>query len=526
MADRVSVARRIQVRNLAHEEIKRYAHDHALWHKHIHNVDLDAVQILKQTEMDEHQNTVDNSCRRTGKTSAKEMYTLKKNACTPDQELGIIAPREAQSLENLRYHLEAIDRSQILSAYIDYRNGRRQKSDTYYQFANRSKARAFGVMSEIDGSDFTHVSFEEYDELPVDRLQSKILPALSGTRRLGANPDSNTKPEIRITGVFKGADGLAQAVDSGEYHLLQTVNVYLGIKMGVIDEEFIGFLRRNMTSNEFIRQCLCLNIAAKNLIWETWVRKALQIGILSKLEWAAPLPGAQYKKRGVVTIGYDASGHGENPTASRHAVVVAEQIGNFIFFPFARTWPPGTDEVTIKQELIALWQYFDPDDARGDAYAVGMLTELNHSLFRLGLTTTDIRSIGDGSSTASTWDEWPFKPTRFEGMLKHTMVSSLRSCFHQKRAVIPPVDEGPMDEELTDEDLIDQRRFVRQLVNIRQDVISKQYASYKMVDVKIGDDLFDAATQAVWCLAQRGIDIVGTILIGSQTRQQLLGQSA
>ena len=39
---------------------------HALWHKHIHNVELDPLQLLKMQEMDIHPNTVDFSSRRTG----------------------------------------------------------------------------------------------------------------------------------------------------------------------------------------------------------------------------------------------------------------------------------------------------------------------------------------------------------------------------------------------------------------------------------------------------------------------------
>jgi len=120
LAERVSAGQRLKLQNVAEVEVKRYAHDHALWHKHIHNVELDPVQILKCLEMDKYPNTIDYSCRRTGKTAIKELYELKQNSCNADQELGIVAPREAQSLVNLSYHLEAIDRSEILSSYIGF----------------------------------------------------------------------------------------------------------------------------------------------------------------------------------------------------------------------------------------------------------------------------------------------------------------------------------------------------------------------------------------------------------------------
>ena len=66
---RLSASQRITVQDRAEVEIARFAHDHALWHKHVHNVTLDSVQILKCIEMDEHPNTIDVSCRRTGKTA-------------------------------------------------------------------------------------------------------------------------------------------------------------------------------------------------------------------------------------------------------------------------------------------------------------------------------------------------------------------------------------------------------------------------------------------------------------------------
>src|SRR5210317_1706675 len=121
---RISAATRVQVQQVAEREVMRYAHDHALWHKHVHNVELDSMQVLKCVEMDEHPSTIDFSCRRTGKTTIKELYCLKFNATNSDQEEGIVAPREAQSLTNLDYHLEAIRRSEILTGYLAHKGGR------------------------------------------------------------------------------------------------------------------------------------------------------------------------------------------------------------------------------------------------------------------------------------------------------------------------------------------------------------------------------------------------------------------
>lgn len=520
MAERLSPHKRVEMRSIAETEVMRYKDNHALWHKHVHNVDLDPMQILKCIEMDQHQNTIDYSCRRTGKTAIKELYLLKFNATEADQELGIVAPREAQSLVNLGYHLDAIRRSPILEAWINHKSGRKQFADTYYQFANRSTARAYGIMAQVDGGDLTSASLEEVDDMPKERLFSRFLLMMGASRRLGAAKEAKNDPQIRITGVFKGADTLTDLVAGGHYSILPTIDAYLGMEMGILNEAFMLDMRDQLSPDEYIRQLLCRNLSSRNLIWEKYVRRAIQIGLQAGLQLASPLPGEKYRKRGLIGFGYDAGGHGENPTSSRHALVVTEQIGNFVTFPYVRTWPPGADDGVVKRDLKGFWRYFMPDTAMGDAYGVGMLTALNDELYAEGLTEIDRRTIGDGDSTASTWPEWPFSPIRFEGMTKHSMAQAIRSIFHNKQAAIPYFD----DQDLADPELADLRTFVRQLPNIVPEQTKTSYASYKMADGKIGDDLFDAAMASVWGLVTRGAcNAPTTVLIRKKTRQELMG---
>ena len=550
---RISSAQRVQLQNVAEREVMRYAHDHALWHKHVHNVELDPIQVLKCLEMDEHKSTIDFSSRRTGKTAVKELYLLKELATNADQEEGIVAPREAQSLVNLGYHLDAIRRSPILTHWVGNKAGRRTMADTYYQFANRSRCQAYGIMAQVDGGDLTVASLEEVDDMPKDRLFSRFLLMLGSTRRLGASKDSKNDPQIRITGVFKGADTLTDLLNGGQYHAIgcfhgeaarnfirrlvadgeidptaieidnyrypvPIANAVIGGEMGLLNKEFIARMRAELPENEFIRQLLCINTASRNLIWEIFVQRALQVGLMAGLEPAMPLPGEQYKKRGLIGFGYDAGGHGENPQSSKHALVVTEQIGNYVFFPFAKTWSPGEDDMVVKRDLKGFWRYFMPDTAFGDAYGVGMLTALNDELYAEGLTPIDRRSVGDGESTASTWPEWAFSPIRFEGMVKHSMAMALRSVFHNKQAALPYIDgydESP--------ELADFRLLIRQLPNIVPVQTKTSYASYKMADAKIGDDVFDAAMASVWGLMTRGaIQAPGAILTKTKTREQLL----
>ena len=520
MPERQNATQRLRLQNIAEREVARYAGEHALWHKHVHNVDLDPMQVLKCVEMDTHKNTIDFSCRRTGKTAIKELYLLHWNATNNDQELGIVAPREAQALVNLGYHLEAIRRSEILTNYLKYQQGRRQIADSYYQFANNSISRAYGIMAQVDGGDLTTASLEEVDDMPKDRLFSRFLLMMGSSRRLGAAKQARNDPQIRITGVFKGADTLTELLDGEHYYTLPTIDCYLGIELGILNADFIDQMRVQLAPDEYIRQLLCQNVSAKNLIWESYIRKALQVGAsVPDIQLAEPVPGKVFKKRGLISFGYDAGGHGERPESSKHALVVTEQIGNFVCVIYCRTWAPGADDAEVKRDLISLWRYFRPDTAHGDAFGVAMLSALNDDLYTARLTHIDRRTIGDGSSTASTWPEWPFSPLRYEGMTKHQMARALRAIFHHCRACLPYIDD------LDDNDLAtaDYRLLIKQLPNIKPVKTTKSYESYKMASAKLGDDLFDAMLASVWGFAIRGVEHQATVLLGAaQSRDQLM----
>lgn len=539
MTERISSRDRLRLSIRAEKELLRFKDDHALWHKHVHNVELDTMQLLKCMEMDQHRNTIDYSARRTRKTSIKELWCLKELATKAFQEEGIVAPRLQQSLTNIGYHTEAIRRSDILKAYVHWKNGREQLNDSGYQLVNQSKAQAYGIMSQIDGDALSIASLEETDDMPQDRLMSRFLPMLGGAGRMGAPRDASFKPSVRISGVFKGADTLQRLIKTGEYHTLPVVDVYLGIELGILNKDFVLSLREQMTREEWIRQYLCKNVAASNFITERQVRAALMFGLRARLGIAEPMPGGRYKKRGLLAFGYDHTGHGESPTASKSTLVVTEQLGNFTTFPFVYSWPPGTDDKRIEMDLYGFWDYFRPDHAIGDAYGVGMLTSLNDRLYAGGLTDIDRRTIADGDSTASAWGQWPFAPLRFEGMTKHSMAGALRAVFANGRAAIPFFSDDADDllknvgnnvillspAMAATKGIENWISFVRQLPNMKSEPTKVSYASYKMADPKIGDDFFDAGMASVWALNTRGaFDVPTVIATRTQTRAQLLGE--
>ena len=523
--ERVSPTSRIRAANVAEKEIMRYAGDHAAWHKHVHNVDLDPVQLLKMEQMDKQQQSIDFSCRRTGKTATKELWNLEYLACNADQELGIVAPREAQAQVNLRYHLEAIRRSPLLSAFLFYDRGREQFSDTRFQLANRSRAQSYGIMAQVDGGDLTLASLEEVDDMPRDRLYARFLLMMGSTRRLGASKTSVNKPIIRITGVFKGADTLADMIASGSYFQLKTVDVYLAMAMGIVNEQFMLQMRDELPPAEYLRQLLCVNVTSRNLIWEKWVRQAVTMAIRVGITIVQPEPGIRYRKRGLLAFGYDHLGHGEDPSSSRSALVVIEEVMGFRIPIFAKQWKAGENEAVIKGDLKSFWRYFGPDYAMGDAYGIGMIESLNDELFAENLTPIDRRTVGEGdnqgSSTATTWKGWAFQPIRFEGMVKHQMAQATAMDFKGGHAAIPYIDD------LGDQDpaVLDMRELQRQLPNIAAEPTSKPYSSYRRVNNKIGDDLFDAYIAGTHALNTRGTgDVKGLITLRQQSEADLLAQ--
>lgn len=505
---RTTAAQRAKSSIRAEREIMKFAlpdpvtgiRPHALWHKYVHNVELDPIQILKMQEMDEHPNTVDFSSRRTGKTAVKEMHNLEVLATTPHQELGIVAPRMQQSQNNLNYLLDSVRRSEMLSAFIDYKQGRPQLKDTSFQFANGSKAACYGIMSQIDGDSITIGDLEEVDDMPQDRLLSRFLPMLGAARRLGVDRRTNEfKPKIRISGVYKGADVLQRLIDTGEYHPLPSVDVHLAVQLGMVDAAWARSMQKQLPAEEYIRQFLCMNIRARNWIWEQYIKRASAMGLEAGIERACPVPGLRYKRRGLISFGYDHTGHGESPEASKSSLVVCEQLGNWVTFPYVRVWDAGVDDRVLAADLVSAWDYFRPDYAIGDAYGVGMLTSVNDALYTKGLTHVNRETVADGQSTGSAWSGWAFAPMRFEGMTKHVMASAVREAFHHGRAAFPYVDMND------DREPPEWKLFVRQLGNMKALPTQASYSSFKMADTKIGDDLFDATCAAVYALLTRGL---------------------
>lgn len=518
MPDRVSASDRIKIANRAEEEIQRYD-DNPRWFKHVMNVALDPVQIVKMDLMDRYRKTVDVSCRRTRKTSTKELHALKQAAKEPDHEIGIVGPREAQAKVNLDYHLEGIGKSEILSAYIRYKDGRKQKADTYYQFHNKSISKIYGVMAQVDGFSGTIASLEEIDDMPKDRLYSKFLLAFAGTERLYSTRTEKIEPSIRVTGVYKGLDTLHEMVTGGEYFVLPTIDVHMGMAMGIVDAETIKTIREGLSTDEVKRQLLCLPTEAMNFIWERYIRHGMKLGLQSELTPMPPVPGQQYKKRGLVSLGFDKGAYGESDTASWNCCAVIENWDGVIIPLYVRYWPPTERDEVIKSDLVSIWKYFMPDVAHGDALGATLIGEVNDELWKQRLVQTNRQETLESSATA--WDLWAFKPTRMEGMVKHLMFTATQNTIHGERFIMPMLDETNRREP----EYASMHRMTQQLLNIKgiKNKSSQSYLSYKMINKQVGDDGADALAFAVWGLVTRGLVAPAVLDMRKTSRAALLG---
>lgn len=526
---RTSSAKRIKLTHLADQEIKRFQHDSVKWIKHVANIELDPLQILRIQLMNKHPFTIAWDARRMRKTTTIFLHALHHLCTRPFEEFLAVTPRVDQAQKAMQeYMTTVIRRSPILQNYIGYQDGKKMLADGSFMLANQSKAWVAGIMAEVDGAGITYAVLDELEDLNYERLTTKVLPMLGQAQKLGST--QKARPQVRASGVIKGSGIRKEFLDRGFFPITQPDyphgkiigDVHVGIALGILNEEWIKKQATLMSPNDYTRQMLCREIETDSVILEKWVRRAMQTGDAINQRggtgWgtiATPMPNAEYKKRGIVAFGYDHLGHGDTKTSSRSALVVAELVGEHVFFPFVKSWNSWEDETAIMHDLVALWRYFKPDEALGDALGVGMLTALNDRLYQEHLTQIDRRLIGEGKSTATTWTEWAFSPIRFQGEVKHKMAQSMRFLFQQSFAVIPYFDDKDLNED-SDPVILDFKRFTNQLTNvIAEPTKTNAYPSYVSDDRKVGDDFFDAAMAATWALTTRGYQAESFILLGT-----------
>src|SRR3546814_6970701 len=81
------------------------------------------------------------------------------------------------------------------------------------------------------------------------------------------------------------------------------------MEMGILQEAFMIEMRGQLSPQEYIRQLLCRNVTAQNVVWEKWVQWASQLGLTIGAQIEAPVPGGRYRRRGPIAFGYRSEEH-------------------------------------------------------------------------------------------------------------------------------------------------------------------------------------------------------------------------
>lgn len=508
-------AERVELANVAEREILRHKDDNVLWTKHVTGIDLDPIQQTKMALMDEHPDTVDVSARRTRKTTAKELHILKRLATEPDHEHNVVAPKEDQAQNSYKMIAETVRRSPILLAYLRWKDGKRQLSDTRLEFTNFSKSRTYGITSNLDGINSTIADVEECDDLDEERLRDRFLLTRLGTETLFAQ-GRKTEKSVRITGVYKGAGLLEKFANDPNYFLLPTIDVWTGVAMGIIDEEAVRTDMGGMTDDMILRSFLCRPTSARNFFHERHLRRMMVRGNMWNLEPVIPVPGAIYEKRApnsVLAMFGDAGGHGEGDHPSRYTATVFEYHDNSVYWLYGRDWEATTAKEIIVRDMVDLWDYFRPEEKLSyyDAFGAAIVSDICDVLYDRRLVRINRRDFAGSSNSA--WVNWPFIPVRMDGFMKHAAYTYAQSWVHGGRVFAPLV----TDQNRKEPEYAAIERSFEQMKNIRAVKTTKGYDSYEMVKKAIGDDYADTWALAFYAFGTKGLLKVPTIIQSSRT---------
>lgn len=466
----------------AEEEIVKYKGNHALWHKHVCNIDLRVNQLLWMEQLDKHPRTLTVAPPRTGKTYAVEMHGLEETACNPWEDYRIFAPAVHQASQALKYHIDGIIGSPILQAYIEKRIGRRQLGTTGYAFLNGSNAAIYGQTSKLDGVNATIIRGEEFDDMDMELWKNRILPRGMAKNRNGL------PTRIRITGVIQGKENLYSLETDPNYFSTDKIDIYDAQALEIIDSDYVNILRDTLTDDQWLRISLVKYVESRNFFWSTYIRRMQKKGQAYGAEPVIPTAGGCYESEGTVGCGLDMGGQGETSTSSKYSIHFVEKIGSMKRWLYGEEFEPTANPKEIRKRVVALWEFFLPTGGYADAFDSNLVADIVDDLYDEGIISYN-REREHPENKSENWKHWPLQPIRFHGSAKHTMFKGLQNDIHQEMMIAPMVIRG--DERY---DVLD--KTVRQLENIRAKKGGAAYLLYEMIKLIVGDDNVDALAMA------------------------------
>jgi len=466
----------------AEKEIQRYKGNHLLWHKHVCNVDLRPSQLLWMEQMDNYPRTLTVAPPRVGKTFGVEQYCLEDTACNPWEDYRIFAPAEHQGAAALKYQIDSILASPILSGYIETRLGRKQLRTTGYTFQNGSNAEYYGQNSNLDGVNATILRGEEFDDIDMDIWKNRILPR-------GMAKNRNGQPtRIRLTGVIQGKENLYNIELDPNYRATEKIDIYDAQALDIIDEDYVNILRDTLTDDQWLRIALVKYVESRNFFWSTYIRRMQKKGQTYGIEPVIPSLGGQYESDGIVALSLDMGAQGETEISSKYSLQVVEKIGMMKRWLYAEEFEPTINPTQLVKRVVAIWDYFRPSGGYADAFDSNLVATINDELYAEGIISYN-RQREHSENKSENWKHWTLRPIRFQGSTKHMMFKGLQNAIHQEMMVAPMVIRG-------DERYAMLEKTMRQLENIRSKKGGASYLLYQMIKKSVGDDNVDALAMA------------------------------
>lgn len=477
---------RIEVSIAAEKEIQRYKDNNVLWCKNICNVDLFPHQAMWMDQMDRFPMTSVVAAPRVGKTFSVEMHGLKACAVNPWEDYRVFAPSEKQATDSLKYHIDSILSSPVLSAFVETRLGRKQVRASGYAFQNGSNAEVFGQAARLDGVNATIIRGEEFDDLDMDIWKDRILAR-------GMAKNRNGQPtRIRITGVIQGKENLYNLEDDENYHVLPKIDIYDGLALGVIDEAYVKPLRDAYTDDQWLRNCCVRYVESRNFFWSTYLRKMQKSGNKMNLMPVVPVHGGRYESAGTVALSLDMGAQGGSETASKYSLQVVERIGLYKRWLYGEEFEPTINPKTLIDRVLAIWDFFRPVGGHGDAFDANLIANINDALYAEGLIGYN-RQKEHAENKSENWKFWTLQPIRFAGSVKHLMFKGLQDSIHQELFFTPLIiKDDPQYDNLA--------KLVRQLENIRAVQGGAAYLNYEMIKKSVGDDNVDGLAMSCFYL--------------------------
>lgn len=477
-----------------------------LWHRNVTGVNLNPHQMLYFDFFEKEPRIVLKGSRRIRKSYAAAAWFLKEAVTKPGTEINIFAPAVEQSKRNIQYMTDFILRSELLSNFLEQRQGGVALGRESIRFRNGSKVQAKGQASSVDGLGSTHIWLEEVDDMDWEAIQTRILPT-------GAMMKDNYDYgqiggcQVIVTATIKGQGNLYAFEHPNEdtpphlrYKTAPVFDCWDGIEMGVMNEDYIEAQRGVMTVEQFARTYLCLYTESHNFFPTRFLNRCFALELNGQpLRFIEPDRTGRYRPHGTVVVGIDYAGQGSDPDgySSNTCVTFLDVVSpDLMAIIYCEEFDSMTPPQEIRARMRTLLRYFWPRRGVADAYDTTLTHLLCKDAWDLGLTKGLNKDGGGGNPERyehgegkEGWESWFIMPVRFSGPRKHKMYMRCQRAVYERGLLIPPVIEDTMSVRL--------EKVRNQMEGMKATPTEGSYDKYEPVNRLLGDDYVDSLVAAM-----------------------------